>query len=111
MNCIRLGDLGGKLMEAQYGYVSVWRRALDALQTVWKSASFQGHYFLEHFISTVLIILLLESNNLSESQSVDMFRQIKTQLVAFPAFSFSQLPTLGAHIVDPHGPKYHICKL
>ena len=34
MNCIRLGDLGGKLMEAQYGYVSVWRRALDALQTV-----------------------------------------------------------------------------
>ena len=95
MNCIRLGDLGGKLIEAQYGYVSVWRRALDALQTAWISASFQGHSFLVLFVSTVLIILLLESKNLSEIQSVDMFRQISTLLVAFPAFSFSQLPTLG----------------
>ena len=47
------------------------------------------------FVSTVLIIILLESKNLSEIQSLDMFRQISTLLVAFPAFSFSQLPTLG----------------
>ena len=33
MNCVRLSDLGGKLIEAQYGYVSVWRKALDVLQT------------------------------------------------------------------------------
>ena len=75
MNCIRSGDLGGKLIEAKYGYVSVWRRAFDALQTARILASFQGHSFLVLFMSTVLAILL-ESKNLSESQSVDMFRQI-----------------------------------
>ena len=33
INCIRLGDLGKKLIEARYGHVSVWRGALDVLQT------------------------------------------------------------------------------